>query len=912
MASHSLAPIKPLILTRTVEAWSDRPYISEAVPIPATVVHQPAMAAPYTPKKDGPEVTQKKIDHVFVDYEPFFHRLMYHRLSDDYSGGEASLFMQDALELDSEALNHRVAGTFVQGQITVINGSSGSGKSLTCAKGLLKFGGIPLTCPIGAYGALSDEANAGRGSHDMRAAVEHLEQRSQFKQITADPEQEATNRRLVKESCMCLLASHLLVIRKILCSQPHDLSCEKRKEECGIFQLDAMFFRPTPGGQDIFQRLFKVLQRAPHDVVEDFVENDWEYVDCHYPDVVKDFSLWVDEAQALASKFDSGAHFLSTTKPKKPRPLLTPVVEIFMERKIFKRCVISGISVSPQIFNVALQSSTARLNSRIVELTIADGFLDKEEQRRYIVHKLRPWADEIGISEESFDYLVLRMTIILRGRYRLTAFCSEQILRTGTKSPHRFVTAVVLALGNFVLTDGGKFESAESALSKREEDAIKAAGQMIDWDMFEEFDQDTKRSVFEMVTRFLMQGLYTALDGNQRKLIEVGIGHLTVAESISPRVVPEGPVISTNNAAPDDGADEDNDSDNDSDDIDDNDDSDDDDDDNGDTTSEPPLIVNATTDAKDPSGAGAAYLTELLTVSAVMAKYPERVADTLLQGMRLGLNNSMNGFAYEPQISYVAAKVHGHRDKFTSLGNLYQFHAEVAFMADLQVQLVAMFKGPDGKWRATQAGPGFGPSPQMGYKVNSPKEFLEHLDDGGATCIVNPDVYHGGDHIRWYKVLGSKHYIMVVDQAKLSAGKDGEFRPEMLKKALRANDPRRYYKTKGPSKKRKWLVKEGKKILKCFEEMRKAEDIDSNNKYDPALLPPGLTEENFPHTICGFALTGTDQPPAGFVSEMHRVLNRPGQVPALMLEEPFEELFGTSWRFATTAQNRATRPVGRM
>lgn len=283
----------------------------------------------------------------------------------------------------------------------------------------MKFGGIPLTCPIGAYGALSDEANAGRGSHDMRAAVEHLEQRSQFKQITADPDQEATNRRLVKESCMCLLASHLLVIRKILCSQPHDLSCEKRKQECGIFQLDPMFFRPTPGGQDIFQRLFKVLRRAPYDVVEAFVENDWEYVDCHHPDVVKDFSLWVDEAQAFASKFDSSAHFLSaesTTKPKQPRPLLTPMVEIFMGRRIFKRCVISGLSLSPKIFDVALQSTTARLNSRIVELTMSDGFLDKAEQRRYIVHKLRPWADEMGISEESFDYLVLRMTLILRGR----------------------------------------------------------------------------------------------------------------------------------------------------------------------------------------------------------------------------------------------------------------------------------------------------------------------------------------------------------------------------------------------------------------------------------------------------------------------------------------------------------------
>lgn len=84
----------------------------------------------------------------------------------------------------------------------------------------------------------------------------------------------------------------------------------------------------------------------------------------------------------------------------------------------------------------------------------------------------------------------------------------------------------------------------------------------------------------------------------------------------------------------------------------------------------------------------------------------------------------------------------------------------------------------------------------MGYKVNSPKEFLEHLNDGGVTCIVNPDGFHGGDHIRWYKVLGSKHYIMVVDQAKLSAGKDGKLRPEMLKKALRANNPRRYYRTK--------------------------------------------------------------------------------------------------------------------
>lgn len=71
-----------------------------------------------TPKKDGPEVTQKKIDHIFAEYKPVFDDLSVQRLSDHYSGVEGSLFMYDALELDSEALNHRVAGTFVQGQIT--------------------------------------------------------------------------------------------------------------------------------------------------------------------------------------------------------------------------------------------------------------------------------------------------------------------------------------------------------------------------------------------------------------------------------------------------------------------------------------------------------------------------------------------------------------------------------------------------------------------------------------------------------------------------------------------------------------------------------------------------------------------------------------------------------------------------
>lgn len=71
-----------------------------------------------TPKKDGPKVTQKKIDYVFAEYKPVFDDLFVHRLSDHYSSGEGSLFMHDVIELDSEALDHRVAGTFVQGQIT--------------------------------------------------------------------------------------------------------------------------------------------------------------------------------------------------------------------------------------------------------------------------------------------------------------------------------------------------------------------------------------------------------------------------------------------------------------------------------------------------------------------------------------------------------------------------------------------------------------------------------------------------------------------------------------------------------------------------------------------------------------------------------------------------------------------------
>lgn len=71
-----------------------------------------------TPKKDGPEITQQKIDNVFVDFKPIFDNLEDHRLPDRYRDGEGSFFMQDALGSKSPALDRRVASLCVRGQIT--------------------------------------------------------------------------------------------------------------------------------------------------------------------------------------------------------------------------------------------------------------------------------------------------------------------------------------------------------------------------------------------------------------------------------------------------------------------------------------------------------------------------------------------------------------------------------------------------------------------------------------------------------------------------------------------------------------------------------------------------------------------------------------------------------------------------
>lgn len=71
-----------------------------------------------TPKKEGPKITLKKIDNVFVGYEPFFDRLKYYRLSNRYRDGKGPLLMQDALDSDSPALDRRVAGMCVPNQIT--------------------------------------------------------------------------------------------------------------------------------------------------------------------------------------------------------------------------------------------------------------------------------------------------------------------------------------------------------------------------------------------------------------------------------------------------------------------------------------------------------------------------------------------------------------------------------------------------------------------------------------------------------------------------------------------------------------------------------------------------------------------------------------------------------------------------
>lgn len=277
-----------------------------------------------------------------------------------------------------------------------------------------------------------------------------------------------------------------------------------------------------------------------------------------------------------------------------------------------------------------------------------------------------------------------------------------------------------------------------------------------------------------MVARFVFQGHYTAVNGDQRKMIEVGIGHVTPTDAISRNAALANAIAK--NSAPANTITH-----------------------NAGSSANAPSNGSTPASGKDRQrlhGAGAVYITEPLVVAAIMNKYHKKVTDTLLQTMLSGLNSSMMGYAFEPQIAAVVTEKFGKRPgTYTPMGVLFTFHETYAYLKKLPVQLVAIYKDENGDWVASEAGFGFGPSVRMGYKAGSAKEVLEHLTAGGPTMFILPDNLHHADMVFVLKPMGFKKWIIVVVQAKFTVGKNDTPDSTVFDAAERAVEIEKFYKS---------------------------------------------------------------------------------------------------------------------
>lgn len=166
--------------------------------------------------------------------------------------------------------------------------------------------------------------------------------------------------------------------------------------------------------EDICERLEEDLRDASPSSIWDLARATVHRLKSNFSEYMKIFYLIIDEAQFGALEYTS--YFRSRDDPDRPSSFLTEMLTVLTTLGLFTHTVISGISLSEDQIIGSVQSTTARLGTRLKVVYIPDGFYDKEEQRKYILKHLGPWAEKRKIPEKSFKRLVQRILDLFPGR----------------------------------------------------------------------------------------------------------------------------------------------------------------------------------------------------------------------------------------------------------------------------------------------------------------------------------------------------------------------------------------------------------------------------------------------------------------------------------------------------------------
>lgn len=243
-----------------------------------------------------------------------------------------------------------------------------------------------------------------------------LAYRSKFAPISGDPAQLDENRKLVQTFVATSVLCRLSVLEEFLGCKPKDVSVETWKMQWALFEFHPQLsYKDSPDlYQDICEYLEEDLQDACPSTIWRLAREKVRRLQSCFRQYMEIFYLILDEAQFGALLYTS--HFRSRDDPGRPSSLLPEMLAAFKNLGLFDRIVISGISLSEDQIIDSVQSTTARLGTGLKVVYIPDGFYDKEEQRKYIVKHLGPWAKKRKIPEKSFERLVQRMLDLFPGR----------------------------------------------------------------------------------------------------------------------------------------------------------------------------------------------------------------------------------------------------------------------------------------------------------------------------------------------------------------------------------------------------------------------------------------------------------------------------------------------------------------
>ncbi|EIM78958.1 uncharacterized protein STEHIDRAFT_164161 [Stereum hirsutum FP-91666 SS1] len=565
----------------------------------------------------------------------------------------------------------------------------------------------------------------------MSGTLKSLARRSKFHPISGDLAQLDENRHIAENGVAISVLSRVSVLEAFLKCKPDGVSVETWKMQWALFELHPeLSYKGFPGlYEDICERLEEDLQTAAPSSVKELLRATVHRLKSDFPEYMKIFYFIIDEAQFGALEYTS--YFRSRADPDRPRSFLTELVTILTGLGLATHTVISGISLSEDQIIDSVQSTTARLGTRLKVVSIPDGFYDKEEQRKYILKHLGPWAEQRKIPVKSFKRLVQRMLDVFPGRYRVTACFIDIVLRSDTECPHRLFTLFALRITDgYVCTDGGQIEREEACL---EDKAFKLANEirpMIDWKEYDSLPPDVKTTVIHMVARYITTGTMSTVTDKELKLVKASIGHVRCEETYDGSTDKVGSTglgatgkgttrkgttrkgttrkgTTGLNGSADDGSTDKN------------------------------SAHKSESRGADGQKAFVVSITEPLVIFSFMIHCKDELIKAVGDSTRWAPEACSQGRSYELQILAIIALMFG--GQFRRLGDLLLFRDKYKYLEDLECELVAIYK-VDGEYVASSAGWGCGPSCSLlGFSTNKAPDLKEAAERGVGVAFYLPD-----------------------------------------------------------------------------------------------------------------------------------------------------------------------------